>query len=118
MTPMTPITPLEGEVEMFARGRIQPLFPIDTAIGSRQSMLSVVPEVESPATLLDTQSTHKRRPMSEITEIFDELDLYEDDLSEFEEDSDEAFSDEAFDFQSVGVCGDIGTLTSSANGGV
>ena len=100
MTPMTPITPLEGEVEMFARGRIQPLFPIDTNVGNRQSMLSIVPEVESPATLVDAQPGHglqKHRPMSEITDIFDELDMLEDDLSEFEEDS-----DEGFEFHSVG----------------
>jgi len=113
MTPLTPITPLEGEVEMFSRGKLQPLFPIDTTMGNRQSMLSVVPEVESPATLLDIE-LQKQRPMSEITEIFDELELLEDDLSEFEEDS-----DEAFDFQFV--CGieycDRASLTALQNEG-
>lgn len=97
---MTPITPLEGDVEMFTRGKIQPLFSIDTALANRQSMLSVVPEVETPATFLDVPQrdiiSDKPRPMSEITEIFDELENIEDELSEFEEDS-----DEAFDFQWV-----------------
>jgi ABC-type enterochelin transport system substrate-binding protein len=63
-------------------------------------MLSVVPEVDTPATFLDPPKdefiTDKRRPMSEITEIFDELEDIEDELSEFEEDSEEALS-----FQSV-----------------
>jgi hypothetical protein len=97
---MTPITPLEGEVEMFTRGKMQPLFSLDTTLSNRQSMLSVVPEVESPAHYLEISHrdliSDKPRPMSEITEILDELDLIEDDMSEFEEDS-----DEAFEFQSV-----------------
>lgn len=100
MIPLTPITPLEGDVEMFTRGRIPSLFSIDTSIANRQSMLSVVPEVETPAVFLEVQHRQnvedKPRPMSEITEIFDELEIMEDDLSEFEEDS-----DEAFEFQSV-----------------
>jgi hypothetical protein len=97
---MTPITPLEGEVEMFTRGKMQSLFSIDTSISNRQSMLSVVPEVDSPAHLAETRHNdivlERARPMSEITEILDELDFIEDDMSEFEEDS-----DEAFEFQSV-----------------
>jgi hypothetical protein len=98
MIAMTPITPLEGDVEMFLRSGMQPLFPIDTALTNRQSLLSVVPEVESPATILDARRASildKTRPMSEITEIYDELGDVEDDASDFEEDSDEAFD---FDF--------------------
>lgn len=98
MVPMTPITPLEGDVEMFLRSGMQPLFPIDTALINRQSLLSVVPEVESPATILDARRapvTDNTRPMSEITEIYDELGDIEDDVSDFEEDSDETFD---FDF--------------------
>jgi hypothetical protein len=101
MTPMTPITPLEGDVEMFTRGKIESLFSIDTALANRTSMLSIVPEVDTPATFLEV---HQRsviadtaRPLSEITEIFDEIEDIEDELSEFEEDSDEAFDE----FQSV-----------------
>lgn len=101
MIPMTPITPLEGDVEMFTRSKMEPLFSLDTALAHRNSMLSVVPEVDSPATLLEvpreSYSMDKMRPMSEITEIFDELDDIEDELSEFEEDS----AEEVFSFQSV-----------------
>ncbi|KIW01406.1 uncharacterized protein PV09_07170 [Verruconis gallopava] len=106
MAPLTPITPLDGEVEMFTRGKMQPLFSIDSAFSHRQSMLSVVHEVDTPSTLLEVPAKEngsaKARPLSEFTEIFDELDEIEDELSEFEEDSEEGTLEEPqdeFDFQ-------------------
>lgn len=63
------------------------MFSIDTQAANRQSYLSVVPEVESPA-LLALPESRKHRPISEVTEIWDEEDHSDDDnYSEFEEDS-------------------------------
>ncbi|TID27339.1 hypothetical protein E2P81_ATG00099 [Venturia nashicola] len=87
MIPLTPISPLEGEVDMFSRGKTTPLFSIDTQLANRQSLLSVVPEVETPTTLLAPPELRKHRPISEVTEIWDEEDPSDgDDYSEFEED--------------------------------
>jgi hypothetical protein len=77
---------------MFSRGKPQPIFSIDTEIANRRSQLSIVPELDTPATFLEVpgyKEFDKARPISEITEIFDEYDedYDEDDLSEFEEDS-------------------------------
>jgi hypothetical protein len=96
---LSPITPLEGEVEMFSRGKPQPVFSIDTQFANRRSQLSIVPELDTPATFLEAPGHHhseKARPISEITEIFDEND---EDLSEFEEDS------EGLSFDSVSDSG-------------
>lgn len=82
---------------MFTRSKMQPVFPLETTMSNRQSMLSVVPELESPATNQDVSQRQyipgRYRPIStsEITEILDELELLEDDSSDFEEDSDEVF---------------------------
>jgi hypothetical protein len=87
---LPPLTPLEGDVEMYSRGKTQPVFSIDTTLANRRSQLSIVPELDTPATFLEVPSYNqleKTRPISEITEIFDEYDEDEDDLSEFEEDS-------------------------------
>lgn len=71
---------------MFSRGKTTPLFSIDTQLANRQSLLSVVPEVETP-TLLALPESRKHRPISEVTEIWDEDDQSDgDDYSEFEED--------------------------------
>jgi hypothetical protein len=71
---------------MFSRGQTKPLFSIDIQLANRQSLLSVVPEVETP-TLLALPESRKHRPISEVTEIYDEEDHSDgDDYSEFEED--------------------------------
>jgi hypothetical protein len=86
---LTPITPLEPGVEMFERGRASSLFPIQTDLANRKH-LSVVPEVDTPATFPPTPKhvarSDKPRPVSEVTEI---LETDEDDLSQFEEDLDD-----------------------------
>jgi hypothetical protein len=86
---LTPITPLEPGVEMFERGRASKLFPIQTELANRKH-LSVVPEVDTPASIIDGPKhiarTHRPRPVSEVTEIFETDD---DDVSEFEEDLDD-----------------------------
>jgi hypothetical protein len=85
---------------MFSRGKTTPLFSIDTQLANRQSFLSVVPEVESPRTLLAVPEFRKHRPISEVTEIYDEEDHSdEDDYSEFEEDSGDQSS-----WESVSYC--------------
>lgn len=84
---------------MYTRRKTQSLFPIDTLLSNRTSLLSIVPELESPSTLLAVPGFEdKKRPVSEITEILDENSSShedEDDLSEFEEDS------EGWSFESV-----------------
>jgi len=74
---------------MFERGRASSLFPIKTDLANRKH-LSVVPEVDTPASVLSTPKQVPRsdrpRPVSEVTEI---LETDEDELSEFEEDFDE-----------------------------
>src|SRR5947207_3370123 len=84
---LTPITPLEPGVEMFERGRASSLFPIQTELANRKH-LSVVPEVDTPASVLGHPThitrTGKPRPISEVTEIFERDE--DDDLSQFEED--------------------------------
>lgn len=86
---------------MFSRGKTQGLFPIDTQLSNRSSLLSIVPELESPSTFLEVPGLHlldKKRPVSEVTEIFDEDGEHSDgDLSEFEEDS------EGWNFESVRI---------------
>lgn len=80
---------------MFSRGKPQPVFAIDTQMANRMSQLSIVPELDTPATFLETggeRRCEKGRPVSEVTEILDEE---SDDLSEFEEDS------EGLSFESV-----------------
>lgn len=71
---------------MFERGRASTLFPIQTELANRKH-LSVVPEVDTPASVLITPrhiaGTGRPRPVSEVTEIFE---TDEDDVSEFEED--------------------------------
>jgi len=83
---LSPITPLEPGVEMFERGRATSLFPIQTELANRKH-LSVVPEVDTPASILATPRhvarAGKPRPVSDVTEIFE---TDEDDLSQFEED--------------------------------
>lgn len=83
---LTPTTPLEPGVEMFERGRASTLFPIQTELANRKH-LSVVPEVDTPASITATARhiarSDKPRPVSEVTEIFE---TDEDDLSQFEED--------------------------------
>jgi len=75
---------------MFERGRASALFPIKTDLANRKH-LSVVPEVDTPASVLSTPKQVPRsdrpRPVSEVTEI---LETDEDDFSQFEEDFDEA----------------------------
>jgi hypothetical protein len=98
---LSPLTPLEGDVEMFSRGKTQPMFSIDTQLANRRSQLSIVPELDTPATFLEVPGYHqleRTRPISEITEIFDEYDEDEDDLSEFEEDSEGLSFDSVSDF--------------------
>ncbi|KAF2405582.1 hypothetical protein EJ06DRAFT_30894 [Trichodelitschia bisporula] len=102
----SPITPLEGDVEMFQRGKMQPLFAIDTGLANRRiHALSIVPEVPTPRTntleVPVVRSAHAR-PLSEVTQIFEdeedsspddqayEADEY-DDQSLFEEDSESLF---------------------------
>jgi hypothetical protein len=86
---------------MFSRGKTTPLFSVDTQAANRQSYLSVVPEVESP-TLLALPESRKHRPISEVTEIWDEEDHSDDDnYSEFEEDSGDQSS-----WESVSCCRD------------
>jgi hypothetical protein len=92
---LSPLTPLEGDVEMYSRGKPQPIFSIDTQIANRMSQLSIVPELDTPATFLEVGGERQfeiGRPVSEVTEILDEE---SDDLSEFEEDS------EGLSFESV-----------------
>ena len=97
---------------MFSRGKIQPLFSIDTALANRRSQLSVVPEVDTPATFLEISGrSGKPRPVSDVTEIFEEDDYDyddeeddQDDLSEFEEDS------ESLSFESVSCCDVAGAV--------
>lgn len=92
---MDPVTPLDGDVEMFTRGKMQSLFTIDTSLANRVSLLSIVQEVDTP-TNPDKEMKHPMaRPVSEITEILDE-----DDMSDFEE-----YSDEALSFVSVSASG-------------
>jgi hypothetical protein len=85
--PLTPITPLEPGVEMFERGRASSLFPIQTELANRKH-LSVVPEVDTPASVLGHPIHNTRmvkpRPVSEVTEIFETDE--DDELSQFEED--------------------------------
>ena len=84
---LTPITPLEPGVEMFERGRTPSLFPIQTDLANRKH-LSIVPEVDTPASVLGFPRhivrIGKPRPVSEVTEIFETDE--DDDLSQFEED--------------------------------
>jgi hypothetical protein len=73
---------------MFSRGKPAALFSIDTQLANRQSLLSVVPEVDTPTTYLGFPERRKQRPISEVTEIYEEEEyIGMDDLSEFEEDS-------------------------------
>ena len=71
---------------MFERGRASSLFPIQTELANRKH-LSVVPEVDTPASILNTPKhvarNGKPRPISEVTEIYE---TDEDDISQFEED--------------------------------
>jgi hypothetical protein len=71
---------------MFERGRASSLFPIQTDLANRK-YLSIVPEVDTPASVLITPrhipQTGKVRPISEVTEIYETDD---DDVSQFEED--------------------------------
>lgn len=74
---------------MFERGRASTLFPIQTDLANRKH-LSVVPEVDTPASILSTPKhpprSDKPRPVSEVTEI---LETDEDETSQFEEDLDD-----------------------------
>ena len=85
---------------MFQRSKTQPFFPpIQTELANEYARkhLSVVPEVDTPATatFLSAPRTEKPRPMSEVTEIFETDE--DDETSDFEEDYDDFIS-----FQSVG----------------
>jgi len=72
---------------MFERGRATSLFPIQTELANRKH-LSVVPEVDTPSSILPTPRhfarARKPRPVSDVTEIFETDE--DDDLSQFEED--------------------------------
>ncbi|KAF2429824.1 hypothetical protein EJ08DRAFT_634589 [Tothia fuscella] len=101
MASLPPLSPLEGTVEMFSRGKPQPIFTIDTQLANRISQLSIVPELDTPSTLLELpeeQRFEKARPISEVTEIYGEDDDGDDEnLSEFEEDSEGNSYDSEYD---------------------
>jgi hypothetical protein len=118
--PLTPISPLQPGVEMFQRSRPTSIVPIDADLARR---LSVVQELPSPTSLTLPRAASrliKPRPLSEVTEIYDDDDEDEDegdnsyeedrfddieeldeDESEFEEDSEGSSAEYMYDLDMV-----------------